>query len=321
MSSKVSALFTAYERKVLREIALHRVQPNAVEWVLETLGRPVRRLLRVGTDSNSVVVRTVSDQIHGWIEEGLIQTIKIANRLTRVDEVLKRFALRGFEVKNPKGVRRLPLEHLDSVANSFSFGSTVLLGAEGAVLGVATTFAGSVPGAQLVIPSLVLTDITSSMALLSRHACRISTTYGYSSRLKENVPHLIAAMAPQTKGSDEGYVALKAAVMTSIGEAGQFAARSAATVIDRQLLEREAPQMVRLISTVSERLGVVITQKELGLLIPIAGAVVNGSINMAFQRVGHTTAQDYFRRLVLEDRYGEDIVAHAIRQETDTLRK
>jgi len=54
---------------------------------------------------------------------------------------------------------------------------------------------------------------------------------------------------------------------------------------------------------------------------PIAGAVLNSSINLAFQRVGHQTAKDYFRRLLLEERYGEELVAYAISQEIEAIRR
>jgi hypothetical protein len=130
----------------------------------------------------------------------------------------------------------------------------------------------------------------------------------------------MAAMAPQSDTSDEGYLALKTAVVTSIRESGQFMSRTASVMLDRQLLEREAPQMIRLLTYVADRLGVVVTQKELGVLVPIAGAVLNSSINVAFQQVGHQTAKDYFRRTILEDRYGEELVSYAIQQEIDTLK-
>jgi hypothetical protein len=45
-------------------------------------------------------------------------------------------------------------------------------------------------------------------------------------------------------------------------------------MIDRHLLEKEAPQMIRLLASVAERLGIAITQKELGILSPVAGAVL-----------------------------------------------
>jgi hypothetical protein len=91
-------------------------------------------------------------------------------------------------------------------------------------------------------------------------------------------------------------------------------------LLDRKVLEREAPQMIRLIAQVTDRLGVNMTQKELGILVPIAGAALNGSVNIAFQRIAHQTAKDYFRRLLLEDRYGEELVNIAISREMQDLK-
>src|SRR5262249_27661982 len=255
-------------------------------------------------------------------EEGLIKTFRAANKLANTKDIVKRYKARGIDVGDDfESLRYMPLSQLDAVADSFRWGSSLLLGAEGALLGSAATMAEGIPGAQLVIPSLILTDVTSSLTLLSRHTCRVATAYGYSSKNPENLPHLIAAMAPQSTTSDEGYLALKTAVVTSIRESGQFIARTTGVVLDRQVLEREAPQMIRLLTYVADRLGIVVTQKELGVLVPIAGAVLNSSINVAFQQVGHQTAKDYFRRVILEDRYGEELVSYAIQKEIDTLKK
>ncbi len=319
--SHVSPVFTDYEQKVLRQIAVHKVQPHAVQRMLETVGKPFSRLLHAGRDSNSRAIRGITERVHGWVEEGLIKTFKVANRITNPDEITRRFAKRGMKVDDVESLRYLPLSVLDKVADSFNFGSGILLGFEGALLGSATTLAEGIPGAQLVIPSLILTDVTTSLTLLSRHTCQIATAYGFSSKDPLNVPHLIAAMAPQSETSDEGYMTLKTAVVTSINEAGKFLARSGSMIIDRQLLEHEAPQMIRLIAFAADRLGVVITEKELGIIVPVAGAVLNSSLNIAFQRLGHQTAKDYFRRLILEDRYGEEIVNFAIAQEIGVLKQ
>jgi hypothetical protein len=317
----VSPVFTEYEQHVIRELATHRVQPNAIHRLLESVGKPMTKLMHLSRKSQNRTIRGLSAHVHGWIEEGLIKTFRVASKLANPREIAKRYAARGITVGDDfESLRFMPLSQLDAVADSFRWGSSLLLGAEGALLGSATTMAEGIPGAQLVIPSLILMDVTSSMTLLSRHTCRIATAYGYSSRKMEHLPHLMAAMAPQTESSDEGYLALKTAVVTSIRESGQFMARTAGMVLDRQMLEREAPQMIRLITYVADRLGVVITQKELGILVPIAGAVLNSSINVAFQQVGHQTAKDYFRRLLLEDRYGEELVAYAIQQEVEVLR-
>lgn len=320
--SYVAPVFTEYEQHVVRELAIHRVQPNAVHRLLEGAGKPVAKLLNFTRTSRSKTLRGLAEHVHGWIEEGLIKTFRAANRLSNPNDIVKRYASRGIHVGDDiDSLRFMPLSQLDAVADSFRWGSSLLLGIEGALLGSATTLAEGIPGAQLVIPSLILTDVTSSMTLLSRHTCRIATAYGYSSRKAENLPHLVAAMAPQSDDSDEGYLALKTAVVTSIRESGQFVARTASVMMDRQLLEREAPQMIRLITYVADRLGIVVTQKELGVLLPIAGAVLNSSINVAFQQVGHQTAKDYFRRVILEDRYGEELVSYAIQQEIETLQK
>src|SRR5215468_4736504 len=242
----VAPVFTDYEQQVIRELALHRVQPNAVHRLLEGVGKPVAKLMNIGRNSQSRALRGLSDHIHGWIEEGLIKTFRAANKLANTKDITKRFEARGIRIgEDFESLRFMPLSQLDAVADSFRWGSTLLLGAEGALLGGATTMAEGIPGAQLVIPSLILTDVTSSMTLLSRHTCRIATAYGYPSRNPENLPHLMAAMAPPAESSDEGYVALKTAVVTSIREAGQFVSRTTGMVLDRQVLEREAPQMIR----------------------------------------------------------------------------
>src|SRR5215471_18886705 len=319
--SHVSPVFTDYEQQVVRELALHRVQPNAIQRLLESAGKPMAKLMNFGRNSQSRAVRGIADHVHGWIEEGLIKTFQAANRLANTKDISKRYAARGIHIGNDfDSLRFMPLSQLDAVADSFRWGSTVLLGAEGVLLGGATTMAEGIPGAQLVIPSLILTDVTTSMTLLSRHTCRIATAYGYSSKKAENLPHLMAAMAPQAETSDEGYIALKTAVVTSIREAGQFMSRTTSVMLDRQLLEREAPQMIRLITYVADRLGIVVTQKELGILVPIAGALLNSSINVAFQQVGHQTAKDYFRRVLLEERYGEELVSVALQQEIAALK-
>src|SRR5438094_3053111 len=319
--SHVAPVFTEYEQQVIRELAIHRVQPNAVQRLLDGVGKPVTKLMSLGRNSQNKTLRGLADHVHGWIEEGLIKTFRAANRLANTKDISRKYAARGIHVGDDfESLRFMPLSQLDAVADSFRWGSSFLLGLEGALLGSATTMAEGIPGAQLVIPSLILTDVTSSMTLLSRHTCRIATTYGYSSKKPENLPHLMAAMDPQSDTSDEGYLALKTAVVTSIRESGKFMARTAGVVLDRQVLEREAPQMIRLLTYVADRLGIVVTQKELGVLVPIAGAVLNSSINVAFQQVGHQTAKDYFRRIILEDRYGEELVAYAIQQEIESLK-
>src|SRR5438477_206411 len=195
--TEVSPVFTEYEQQVVRELAKHRVQPNAVHRVLESVGKPMAKIMSFGRNSQNRALRGLADHLHGWIEEGLIKTFQVANKLTNTKDIKKRFAARGMQVGDDfESLRFMPLSQLDAVADSFRWGSSFLLGAEGALLGGATTMAEGIPG-----------------------------------------------------------------------------------------------------------------------------AVLNSSINLAFQQVGHQTAKDYFRRMLLEDRYGEDLVAYAIQQEVAVLKQ
>ncbi len=88
-------MFTDYEQQVIRELAVHRVQPNAVHRLLEGVGKPVAKLMNFGRNSQSRALRGLSDHVHGWIEEGLIKTFRVANKLASSKDISKRFEARG----------------------------------------------------------------------------------------------------------------------------------------------------------------------------------------------------------------------------------
>src|SRR5687767_11420727 len=167
--SIVKPVFTEYERQVVHEIAAHRVQPNAVQRLLETVGRPVGKLFQLARESKNPAIKSVSDRVQGWVQEGLIKTVQAANRITGTQEIARRMKAEGIQIADIESMRYLPMSQLDKVADSFKFGSRMVLGIEGALLGGATTLAEGIPGAQLIIPSLMVTDVTASMTLLSRH--------------------------------------------------------------------------------------------------------------------------------------------------------
>jgi len=313
-------ILTEYEADVLKEISTHRVRPNAVERLLEGLGRPVGYFLKAGRESDNRLVRGMSDRIEGLIEDSIIGTIKIARRWTADERVVEAFRRRGYELESLSCARQLPLEALDRVGDSFHLGSALRLGTEGAALGAATTMAYALPGTQLLLPSLIFADVSASMTLLSSHVCKVGGAYGFAPGLPETLPHIVAAMAPPSRTSDEGYLSMKTVVVSSIREASQFMSQAGVVTIDRQLLEREAPQLIRLIAYVAERLGIVVTEKNLSVMVPVAGAALNASINVAFHQVGHVTAKDYFRRLILNERYGASLVDELLEEAVARLK-
>ena len=303
-----------YDARVVGEIARNIVEPNALERILATIGNPFATFLTTGRRSDNRLIGWSAGKVQRWTESGLVGTLKIAQRFSGDDNVRRAIRHQGYDVDDIGEARQLDLETLDKVADSFRLGSALKIGAEGALLGAATSAAYIVPGTAFLAGSLIFADVAASMTLLSHHACRVAASYGFSPRDPVMFPHLIAAMAPGTRSSDEGYIAVKAAAVSAVSEASIFATK-ARGVIDRQLLEREAPHLIRLIAYVAERLGIAISEKSLAMLVPIAGAGLNSAVNVAFHRVGHGVARDYFRRLILEERYGRELVEAALSDE------
>jgi hypothetical protein len=180
--SSANSVFTEYEQSIIRQLAVHRVRPNPVQRLLSKAGKPFVALMKLGQDSGIPAVRSISDKVHVWVQEGLIKTIQAANHITGTREIIRRFEKRGIHATDIESLRYLPISQLDAVADSFRMRSSMILGLEGLLLGGATTLAEGVPGAQLVLPSLILADVTTSMTLLSRHTCRLASTYGFSAK-------------------------------------------------------------------------------------------------------------------------------------------
>src|SRR6476469_1458410 len=127
----VSPVFTEYEQHVIRELAAHRFQKNAVQRLLDGAGKPMAKLMNLGRNSQNRTLRGLSDHVHGWIEEGLIKTFRAANKLANSKDISKRFEARGIRIgEDFESLRFMPLSQLDAVADSFRWSSTLLLGAE-----------------------------------------------------------------------------------------------------------------------------------------------------------------------------------------------
>src|ERR1700712_5762066 len=124
--SLAKPVFTEYEQAVIRQIAMHRVRPNLVQRLLATAGKPVVKLLQMGRDSGIPTVRGVSDRVHGWVQEGLIKTIQVANHINGTQEITRLFAKRGVQANDIASLRYLPISQLDAVADSFRFRSSML---------------------------------------------------------------------------------------------------------------------------------------------------------------------------------------------------
>ena len=108
---------------------------------------------------------------------------------------------------------------------------------------------------------------------------------------------------------DSSYFAIRAALARSVREASLYLARKGTA-------DAGAPALVRLISSVASRFGVVVSEKFVAQAIPVIGAGFGAGINMAFSAHFQNLARGHFIMRRLERAYGEAL----IRRTAESLR-
>jgi hypothetical protein len=111
----------------------------------------------------------------------------------------------------------------------------------------------------------------------------------------------LGGRAGSSDASESGYFAVRGMLAKSVSEAARF-------VAERGLIEEGAPIVVRFISQVASRFGVVLTQKFAAQALPVVGALGGASVNYLFIEHFQETAQGHFTVRRLERAYGKDIV-------------
>jgi len=322
MTSSVADQIERQDHEIIEEIAEHLVSPSPLQRALTLLGKPVDAVLAKLHATSNPLMERIAGSIDEGIHRALSRSILLGGKIMRDETVVKRCRRRGLEVSRYEDVARLCLTDRDMIADTFSVKNGLVVATQGATFGAAASLAELSPGVQLTIPALIATDVASSLTLLARHLVQLGSVYGYSVRRdRGNIAHVLAAMVPQHLSSDESFLPLKLYVVNAAREVGEFAAKVGAeagrvgfpTALQR--LSAEAPGMVRLLNLVVEKLGVRLSQKVFAALVPVIGGAVNGSINLAFQQTGHRTGKDYFRLLVLSERYGHEVVRQTLDDE------
>jgi hypothetical protein len=301
---------TESELQIIDEIARHQLAPNPVQRVLGVMGLPFEKALR------AMERVPVFKKLPSLVGQGVSKALRVsvsAGGLTFSDAGVMDEYRELHRISDRERIAQCPLEQRDQVADRFRVSNALMIGGEGVALGAGASLCMGLPGAQLLLPAIVAADIAASMTLLARHACQVASSYGYSPKEPHNVPHVIASMVPYADHRDEGgFFAAKGGVLMEVRAASRFLIQSGALATPEMLSKGQAPMLVRLIQVVATRLQVTLTEKELAMLVPLAGAGLNGAINVAFQQAGHICSKDYFRRVVLAEKYGDETVQAAI---------
>jgi hypothetical protein len=107
-----------------------------------------------------------------------------------------------------------------------------------------------------------------------------------------------------------GYFAVRSALAKTLTEAARF-------IAERGLVAEGAPVLVRFLSQVASRFGVVVTQKVAAQTLPVIGALGGAAVNYAFTTHFQDIAQAHFTVRRLERRYGNEFV----REEYERIRE
>src|SRR6202165_3649960 len=85
----------------------------------------------------------------------------------------------------------------------------------------------------------------------------------------------LGGRAGSADGSESGYFAVRGMLAKSVTEAARF-------IAERGVLKEGAPILVRFITQVASRFGIVVTQKVAAQTLPVIGAVGGAAVNYAF---------------------------------------
>ena len=108
--------------------------------------------------------------------------------------------------------------------------------------------------------------------------------------------------ADEEAAFESGYFAVRAALAKSVSDSARFLASEG-------LSAQSAPVVVRLISQIAARFGVVVSEKAAAQAAPIFGAIGGATVNAAFADHFQTLARGHFIVRRLERKRGANLVA------------
>lgn len=101
--------------------------------------------------------------------------------------------------------------------------------------------------------------------------------------------------------AEVGYYAVRTALSKAISNAAKF-------LTQRELTEEGAPAIIRLLTMIASRFGIVVSDKIAAMAIPIIGAAGGATVNMIFIDHFQSIARGHFMLRRLERKYGEEAI-------------
>jgi EcsC protein family len=109
----------------------------------------------------------------------------------------------------------------------------------------------------------------------------------------------LGGRAGSTDASESGYFAVRSMLAKTVSEAARF-------VAERGVIKEAAPILLKFVTQVAARFGVVVTQKVAAQALPVVGALGGAAVNYAFMEHFQDVARGHFTVRRLERLYGKE---------------
>lgn len=156
-------------------------------------------------------------------------------------------------------------------------------------------------------------ELPVTTAIMFRSIADIARAEGESPRDPETVLNCMQVFAMGSRLSDQddaaetSYYGARMALGKAVTDALQY-------VVSQGMGGAAAPALVRFVSVLARRFGIVVTQKTLAQAIPVVGAIGGGLVNTIFISHFQDMARGHFAIRRLERKYGETVIEQAYLQ-------
>jgi hypothetical protein len=155
------------------------------------------------------------------------------------------------------------------------------------------------------LPGLII-ELPISTTLMLRSIADIARSEGedlssVDSRLACITVFALGGRSKEDNAVETAYYAVRAGLARALSEAAEFIAQ-------RGIAEEGAPLVIRLITNLASRFGVMVTDKLAAEMVPILGAIGGASINLIFINHFQSAARGHFIIRRLERKYGVETV-------------
>ena len=160
-------------------------------------------------------------------------------------------------------------------------------------------------GIQALVVELPLTT-----GIMFRSIADIARAEGESPQDPETILNCMQVFAMGSQATDKddaaetSYYGVRVALSKTVSDALQY-------VASQGVIGSSAPALVRLISALAHRFGIVVTQKAMAQTIPVVGAIGGGLVNTMFISHFQDMARSHFAIRRLERIYGADVIRDA----------